>query len=107
MTGGVFCKKLSLDGRSSWVQNQTNWQSAYSAWNGTLIKLGQNWYFPGWLNNNRSAWGIYLTPRLIFSATPAGVTNHVPDFSQPIYVPHSEDGGLRWDVVKWQELGAS
>jgi Tfp pilus assembly protein PilX len=107
VTGGVFCKKLSLQGRSSWVQSQTNWQSAYTAWNSALLKLGQNIYFPGWLNNNRPSWGIYLTPRLIFSATPSGVTNHVPDFSQPIYVPHTEDGGLRWDVVKWQELGAS
>jgi hypothetical protein len=107
VTGGVFCRKLYLEGRSSWVQSQSNWQSAYSAWNGALLKLGQNWYFPGWLDNNRSSWGIYLTPRLIFSATPSGVTNHVPDLSQPIYVPHSEDGGLRWDVLKWQEVGAS
>lgn len=106
VTGGVFCKKLSLQGRTSWVQSQANWQSAYNAWHGALIKLGQNWYFPGWLANNRSTWGIYLTPRLIFSATPSGVTNYVPDFSQPIYVPHSEDGGLRWDVVKWQDLGS-
>jgi hypothetical protein len=107
VTGGVFCKKLSLEGRSSWAQTPSNWQNAFATWNGTAIKLGQNLYFPGWLNNNRTTWGIYLTPRLIFSATPSGVTNHVPDFSQPIYVPHSEDGGLRWDVVKWQELGGS
>ena len=107
VTGGVFCRKLALEGRSSWVQSETNWGTAFSTWNSTIVKVGQNIYFPGWLNNNRSSWGIYLTPRLIFNATPSGVTNHVPDFAQPIYVPHSEDGGLRWDVVKWQELGAS
>lgn len=106
VTGGVFCQKLLLEGRSSWVQTQTNWQSAYSSWSTALLKFGQDIYFPGWLNNNRSSWGLYLTPRLIFSATPSGVTNHVPDFSQPIYVPHSDDGGLRWDIVKYQELGA-
>jgi hypothetical protein len=107
VTGGIFCSKLYLDQRTSWTRSYSDWQLAYSSWALAILKTGDNAYFPGWVNNTRSAWGIYLTPRLIFSATPSGVTNHVPDFTQPIYVPHSEDGGLRWDVVKWQEIGAS
>jgi len=106
VTGGVFCGTLYLDERTGWTQSLASWQSAYTTWNNTILKLGQNIYFPGWLNNNRSAWGIYLTPRLIFNATPNGVKNHVPDLSQPIYIADPSDGGLQWDVVSWKEIGA-
>jgi hypothetical protein len=44
---------------------------------------------------------------LIFNATPDGVKNHLPDFSQPIYVPHPDDGQLLWDVIRWTEVGAT
>jgi hypothetical protein len=87
------------------MQSEANWGGAFSSWNSAILKLGQNAYFPGWLENNRSTWGIYLTPRLIFSATPSGIKNHVPDFSQPIYVADPADGGLRWDIVRWTEVG--
>lgn len=114
VNGGVFCDELYLDGRTSWVQSSSLWDSAYDSYDGGLLYnllhgllgIGHRDYFPGWLYDNRASWGIYLTPRLIFNATPDGVKNHVPDADQPIYVPHTDEGGLRWDVVRWQEIGA-
>ena len=32
-----------------------------------------------------------------------GVVPHWPDWTQPIFIPHPSDGGLRWEVVTWQE----
>ena len=125
VNGGIFCNKLYLDERSTWKQGYSEWQDAYDQYNGrnslvyklvqdaiTLLlgptELAQNDYFPGWLNNHRKSWGIYLAPRLIFNATPNGVKNHMPDLAQPIYVGHSDDSDkLLWDILRWQEIGAS
>lgn len=105
-TGGVFCSKLYLDQRSSVPTSSTTWLTAYTAFALQLFPQGENAYFPGWIKNSQSSWGLDLEHRLIFNPTPSTVTNHMPDLSQPIYVAHPDDGGLAWDLIRWQEIGS-
>jgi hypothetical protein len=102
---GVVCQELYLDRRTTAPTDFTSWETAFLLFTTQILPSGENAYFPGWVRNNRPTWGLYLDHRLVFNPTPAGTTNYVPDVSQPIYVPHTDDGGLVWDLVRWEDVG--
>jgi hypothetical protein len=43
------------------------------------------------------------TPRIVFERESATVDYHWQDFSEPIFMPHEDDEGLRWDLLDWTE----
>lgn len=57
-------------------------------------------YFPGWLASNPD---IDVAPLWTIRPDPAGHVDQWPDLTQPVFVPRTGDGGLRWRVVSWRE----
>jgi hypothetical protein len=102
LTGTVVSKILYLDGKTSWVQTNTWWTDRY---NGFLAGSGlSSNYFPDWLAKNYWLAGFFLEPAIKIEAPPVGDKYFSPaDWTQPIYVPLSTDGGMLWEVVSWQE----
>jgi hypothetical protein len=39
---------------------------------------------------------------LTFVPASGGVQPHWHDWSQPLFQPDPSDGGLRWEVVRWE-----
>ncbi len=57
-------------------------------------------YFPQWLEKHK---GLASNPLVTVQPDSDGVVHHWPDWNQPIFVPHPDDGGLRWEVVEWTD----
>ena len=56
-------------------------------------------YFPVWMGMR----GYDPRPRITFKPDPGLVTYHWKKTYDPIYVPHPDDAGLRWDLVEWSD----
>ena len=59
-------------------------------------------YFPVWLKEKK---GLDYKPTITIERGPADVIHHWHDWTKPLYDAHPSDGGLRWDVIKWSDLG--
>ena len=55
-------------------------------------------YFPQWVEKYN---GLASDPLVTVQPDSDGVVHHWPDWNQPIFVPHPDDGGLRWEVIEW------
>ena len=44
-----------------------------------------------------------LAASIVVRPDPAGVSYHWLDWSQPLFVLHPDDGGLKWDLIEWQD----
>lgn len=99
LTGRLVTKKLEVQERNQWGSYNWGW---YYDW--FIMQL--HWdpqdaveYFPEFMSH----FGLNPTPRLVFAPEASEVTYHWANGYDPIFVPHPDDGGLRWDVLKWSE----
>jgi hypothetical protein len=98
-TGRVITKRFYIKERTPW--ETLNWASYYSSftaeyWSnyGTVLA-----YFPMWMN----ARGYSPVPKLTVKPDATPITYHWSKGSDPVYVPHDDDEGLRWDMIDWKE----
>jgi hypothetical protein len=42
-------------------------------------------------------------PLLTIKPQPGEVTYHWHDWNEPVFLPHADDDGLRWDLIDWQD----
>lgn len=99
MAGRVVTRKLCIEERQSW--ETADWDGLYYRF---MLQLGANSgtalaYFPVWMYPQ----GYNPQARITIKPDPAAVTYHWNNWNNPIYQPHADDGGLRWDMVKWTE----
>jgi hypothetical protein len=99
MTGRVITRKLYIEERQPW--ETLNWNDYYHTF---MFQLAANAgtasaYFPMWMYVR----GYSPQPRITIKPDPATVTYHWNNWNNPIYQPHADDDGLRWDMVKWTE----
>ncbi len=82
-----------------WLSNFW-WQWLYSVY--SLQQSNGYRYFPSWL---KVAWGLDYAPRIVIQPDTRTINYHYPwlDASNPIYIAHPDDGGLRWEVVDWTD----
>ncbi len=99
LTGELVASKLYVEQRDSW--NNLIW-SVYYNW--FVLQLYWNprdaiEYFPEFM----AYYGLDPTPRLVFAPETSPPTYHWANSYDPIFVPHPDDGGLRWDLLTWSE----
>ncbi len=100
ITGNVVCTRLELFGRNEWGHLSVPWVFTESAYNADVAD-GYTATFPEWLH---AKYGLDYQPKLIIK--PPAVTPHYhwQDFSEPVYKPRAGDDGLRWSVVRIQNI---
>jgi len=101
VVGKLIVSEIQLEARSDWDQGSSWWSSRMSEFMRSI-----NWQspaasrFPDWLSTNQ---GLNSTPR--FQARPASNATHYHwhDWSNPLFVAHPDDQGLRWDLIDWRD----
>ena len=121
--GSVVAKTFHSYGNSFWASmGESVWQDAVALFR--LQKINDldldvqsvaNWsvffylpnksfnYFPDLLDAALNGSGTFMDPVLTLQPKSIPVSYHWHDWSEPIFVPHPDDGGLRWDLIKWTD----
>ncbi len=94
--GHTAARDLLIGPRSNWDQSEGWWNLVWFLFN-LQGPDGIEW-FPEWL---RLGLGFDIEPRLTFVPHDRPVRYHYYNPNKPIYVPHPDDEGLRWNVVRW------
>lgn len=97
ITGRVVARKFYIKERQPW--EQLNWHDYYH--DGFLKQPGptQEQFFPVWMGLQ----GRDPRPRLTVKPDPSPVRYHWHYPQDLIYVPHPDDEGLRWELVRWTD----
>ena len=95
--GPVSVERLDIRARDEWDQDDPWWETTWQEFQQSGEPL-----FPLWLLENK---GLDSTPRIVLSGPSDQVRYHWPDARYPIYVQPSEEEGLQWDLVRWEETG--
>lgn len=97
----IVAQDLNIHALNEWKSLDEFWWH----WLYALYYLQQSTgykYFPSWL---KAALGLDYSPRIVIQPDTRSVNYHYPwlSTSNPIYVAHPDDGGLRWEMVDWTE----
>ncbi len=101
--GRLLTGELQLLGRDEWKLDASMWSNGLTMF---LAQLNASQgvtpiqYFPQWMEVTQQ---LKVKPLLTIKPESSAVTYHWQDWSQPVYVPHPNDGGLRWDLVDWKD----
>jgi hypothetical protein len=100
VTGRVATRNLRLRGRNEWDQPPVDWDTQYTLYSTATALPGPTLYFPDWMQT-----AALLDPQPLLTIRPdsSGVSYHWQTLSNSVYVPHSNDGALRWDLVDWAD----
>lgn len=99
--GKLFCRKLALEGRNEWVQSETWWQDRLLEFLNQWLTAGTtpNPYFPDYLRSRN----LTPEPLTVIKSASTPVSYHWHNWNNPLFVPHTNDNGLRWNLIDWQE----
>jgi len=98
-TGRVIARELHVKERHPW--EQVNWADRYDEFEMQLAANDASAvpYFPVWMGMR----GYAPKPLVTFKPDPEPVTYHWKNPYDPIYVPHPDDDGLRWELLEWTD----
>jgi len=96
LVGKLVCGELEFQRHRTW--DHLNWNSALNDFEDQSAIP----YFPQWVEQNR---GLAPDPTVTVKPDTSGVVHHWHDWTQPLFVPHPDDGGLRWEVIDWRDEG--
>jgi hypothetical protein len=105
LQGKLLAQEVKLDSRFEWDKPSGWWGkrlSEFLEFFGNLPNgsTDPERFFPVWLQQNH---GLQLAPRMTIKPGSTPVSYHWYNPDQPIYVPHPDDSGLRWDLVSWKD----
>ena len=107
LDGRLVTYKLKIGGRTEWNDSQVDWDTAHADFDAVCQQAINeadetpvNRYFPLWIEANK---GLPPAPRLHIRGGPENVKYHFHDWDQPVFVPHPDDEGLRWDLIRWTD----
>ena len=95
LAGRLITKELFLDTRQEWSQTDTWWQDQLDA-----FRTSGAAFFPIWLETSA---GLNRQPRITLLPPTGTPSYHWKNGADPVYVPSSADGGLRWNVLDWRD----
>ncbi len=100
--GRVLARELKLRGRRSWDLSDDDWEDLLDEFLDQLDDESTTTisYFPQWVQQHR---GLSTEPLLTIKPQSGEVTYHWPNWDEPVFVPHPDDDGLRWEVVRWND----
>jgi hypothetical protein len=84
------------------VQTPSQWKADLNAFQtqlGNLLDPNRSLFFPDYMERQK---GFVVQPTLTFLPDSSGVQPHWHDWSQPLFLPDPSEGGLRWEVVRWE-----
>jgi hypothetical protein len=96
LTGRLITNEFLIRRRSEWDFSNLVWGLYYTLFSNQLSNINAIPFFPVYAVLG----GCNPIPTLTIKADPSSLVEHWQDLSQPIYVKHSEDPGLRWDVIR-------
>lgn len=101
LEGRMILNDLDVEGMSDWTKTDSWWGTRRNEFMTQLSGTNPTPYFPVWLKNN---FGVEYASTLTVKPSSSPVTYHWhSSWDQPIYQASSADGGLRWNIVSWQE----
>lgn len=95
--GRVVANGLELLGRTSWDGPPIDWQGAVQTYD-WLGFFGAGGFFTTYMQTH---YGLDPTPKVTIRDDTSNDAHFWPDWSDAIFQKHSEDPGLRWDVLDW------
>lgn len=95
VTGRLITRKLFIKERQPW--ETLDWEDCFEDFEDQLPVVP---YFPVWMHNTQ---GRDPQPLLVIKPDAAQIVYHWHNWSDPIFVPHPNDDGLRWEIVQWTE----
>ncbi|MDH3716561.1 MAG: LamG domain-containing protein [Planctomycetota bacterium] len=98
--GRLATGALEVLTRNEWDQSESWWRDRANAFLVQLAGANPLTYFPEFVESNQ---GLVVQPRLQIKPAGQPVTYHWQDWSNPLFVPHPNDGALRWDLVQWMD----
>jgi len=98
--GKLIAGEVELRARNEWDRSSTWWKERLREFLLQTRGPAAIPFFPKWLRENRD---LDYKPAFVLKADPAGVSYHWHDWSRPLFVPDPDDGGLRWDLVRWRD----
>jgi hypothetical protein len=101
INGKVVANNFYSDARTEWIRTPSWWRARTTEFLDQLASGSPILYFQSWLESN---YGLDPAPKLIVQPDPAAPSYHWPTWSQPLFVAHPDDGGLRWDVLEVREV---
>lgn len=90
-------------GRDLYIRPREPWDRDKDWWSDMWLDFwaqrssGIPW-FPEWLRKNVA---LAIEPRIVFAPNSRAIRYHCYNPAHTIYAPHSDDEGLRWNVVRW------
>ncbi len=102
VTGRLIARKFLLKERQPWEIE--DWSKRYNEYRDDLDDptTATTPYFPIWL---RYRGGLGPKPQLTVKPDPTPVRYHWHNSQNPVYVPHPDDDGLRWELLEWADVG--
>ncbi|MDZ7620584.1 MAG: hypothetical protein U1E05_26575 [Patescibacteria group bacterium] len=93
--GRIACRSLAIGYRTPWNRAVAWWNLV---WNLFWIQKSEGVpWFPAFVQYS----DLNANPQITIAPDARPVRYHYYNLSQPIFVPHAQDRGLRWNVVRW------
>ncbi len=96
LNGSLATAELKIEEDNRWPTSSSWWQAALHMFQMTF--LGSGGYFPEFVYEE---YGLDPRPQILIKL-PSGTNRyHWQNWNEPVFVPHPDDEGLRWSLIRW------
>jgi len=100
LSGRVAAKEILIRKRNKWGGDKKWWEGRHKDFENQEGAPAGVPFFPEYL---RLRDGLDPAPRLEIKPDAAEARYHWQNPNEPLYVPHADDDGLRWELVRWTD----
>jgi hypothetical protein len=100
INGKLIVNQFAAQSRTEWNVSNSTWKNRTTSFMDQLADGSPVPFFPTWLY---TTYGLDVTPKLVVKPESSNPTYHWPNWTQPVFVAHPDDGGLRWSVLDIRE----
>ena len=102
MHGNLVARRFYCEGRTEFNMSSSWWSLVYTGFNlqNTGLLSSRIFYFPQYC----AIFGLQVAPNVNFAPPDNPVTYVWPTDGVTFYTANPSDGGLRWELVSWQDM---